>query len=87
MKEEIIKKRESEHDTLMRVIFGDEATGEVGMKKKVDEIHTLLTQAKNVGGFFNGLGNSLKWILVIAAVISIIKGWWLGIIASIINLK
>lgn len=87
MPDEIIKKRESEHDTLMRVIFGDEATGDVGMKKKVDEIHTLLTQAKNVGGFFNGVGSTLKWLLVIGAVIGLIKGWWVGVVASIINIK
>lgn len=71
-----------------RVIFGDDKTGDIGIKKKIDELHTLLTQARNVSGFFGGLGGTIKWIVLIAAVITILKGWgvWgIHIIASAVG--
>lgn len=58
--------REEEHETLMRVIFGDETTGEAGMKKKLDEIHRVMVQLDGVGSF-------LKWIIIIAGAFGAIK--------------
>jgi hypothetical protein len=66
-----------------RVIFGDDKTGDIGIKKKIDELHTLLTQARNVSGFFGGLGGTIKWILVVAAVITVVKGWSSWVIHTI----
>lgn len=60
--------REEEHETLMRVIFGDEQTGEKGMKEKVDEIHQMIVQV-------NGVGSFLKWIIVIGASLAAVKLW------------
>ena len=72
-----------EHELMMRVIFGDKELGELGMKEKIDEVHSILTQIKGVSGFFTGVGTWLKWFLVIAGVIGIIKGWWVAAIASV----
>lgn len=63
-----VSQREEEHETLMRVIFGDEATGEKGMKEKVDEIHQMIVQV-------NGVGSFLKWIIVIGASLAALKLW------------
>lgn len=71
---------EEEHAILMRVIFGDEAIDEKGMKDKVDEMHKLLVQAKNVGGFFGGVKALAGWLLVIGALVALFKGWLVGII-------
>lgn len=67
----------------MQVIFGDKDTGLIGMKEKVDEIHTILLQVKNVSKFFGGIGDALKWLLIITAVIGAVKGWWVGLLTSI----
>lgn len=63
MKEEI--------QTLNDVIFGNPRTGEKGMKMKVDEMHELLVQAQG----WKKLGYS---ILLIAAVIAALKGWFMS---------
>ena len=42
----------SDIKVLQHVIFGNDSTDEIGMKQKVDEIHTIITQLKG-----------LKWIL------------------------
>ena len=57
-----------------RVIFGSEIEGDMGIKKKIDEVHTLLTQARNVSGFFGGLGGAIKWLIIIASAITLAKG-------------
>lgn len=73
---------------LNRVIFGDEVTGDIGMKQKIDDVHDLLMKARNVGGFFGGIGGGLKWLLIIAAVIAVMKGWFASILHLIaINIK
>jgi hypothetical protein len=71
--------------TLNRVIFGDEATGDKGMKEKVDDIHSLLVQAKNIGGFFGGIKSLIGWMLVVGAFILALKGWLSALIAYFIN--
>lgn len=53
---------------IKRVLFGDETTGEKGMKQKQDEMYEILVQAKG----FKTLGST---ILLIAAVIAVLKGW------------
>jgi len=67
-----------------RAIYGDEKTGEVGMLKKINEVHGILTSARNVGGFFNGIGKTITWILIFAGLIAAVKGWWAAIIHSIV---
>lgn len=62
------KQMEEEHETLMRVIFGDEKTGEKGMKVKLDEVHEMIVQV-------NGVGSFLKWIIIFGASLSAIKLW------------
>lgn len=56
-----------------RAIWGDEDLGELGMKAKVDEIHTLLTQARTIRDFFGGFRGPATWIITIAGLIAIIK--------------
>lgn len=65
---------------IVHVLFGNEATKEIGMKDKVDEIHMLLVQAKAVGGFFGGIKSLAGWLLLIGAIIALAKGWLAGII-------
>lgn len=62
-------------ETLEEVIFGNPRTGEMGMKAKVDEIHTLLIQAKGLGGFIGGLRGGLTTLIVLTAAIAWFKGW------------
>lgn len=66
---------EEEHNTVIRVIFGDKTIGDKGMKDKVDEMHDILTSAKNLIKFLDRFGALLKWIAGIGLVIAIIKGW------------
>lgn len=56
-----------------RAIWGDKELGEKGMKEKVDEIHTLLTQARTIRDFFGGFRGPATWILTIAGLIAILK--------------
>jgi len=70
-------------DLLNRVIFGDEETGDVGMKQKIDDVHDILIKARSVGGFFGGLGGTLKWLLIVAAVIVVLKTWFAGFVSVI----
>ena len=60
---------------LDRVIFGDESTGEIGMKKKVDAIYEILTQSRGVLNFFGGIRGTLLFLLSIGALIAMVKGW------------
>jgi hypothetical protein len=76
---------EEEHNNLMKVIFGDEETGVIGMRTKVDEIHDILVSIKSVSKFVGGIGTTLKWLLVIAGVIGVIKGWWFSILGFLLS--
>lgn len=60
---------------LQHVIFGNDETEEIGMKQKVDEIHTMLVQAKGLGKFFGGIKGTLGFLLVVGAVVTLIKSW------------
>ena len=80
-----MKTHDQEHDLMMRVIFGDKESGELGMKEKVDDMHKILIASQNVGGFFGKIGVGLKWLLVIAAVVGIIRGWWIGLLTFLIK--
>ena len=60
---------------LDRVIFGDESTDEIGMKKKVDAIYEILTQSRGVLNFFGGMRGTLLFLLSIGALIAMVKGW------------
>lgn len=82
--EEHLKADEEFQAKINRVIFGDDVN-EKGMKDKVDEMHDILVSARNVGGFFSGFGGTLKWLLIIGAVIGLLKGWWGGIIHYLIT--
>lgn len=75
----------NEHQTLMKVIFGNEQTGEMGMKAKIDEVHELLIQAKAVGGLFSGVKSMAGWLLVIGAVVALAKGWAIGMLAYLLK--
>ena len=59
-------------DKLNHAVFG--VDDEVGMKQKVDELHALLTQSKNVIGFFSGFRGPASLLIVVAAAIVLIKG-------------
>ncbi len=63
-------------EILERAVFGDESLDEKGMKKKVDEIHDLLVQAKGIGLFFGGVRGFFGILIVIASAWALIKGWF-----------
>jgi len=61
---------------IRHVLFGNKSQGEMGMVEKVDEMHTILVQARGAG---NGARSLLQWIVLIGASISavaFIKNHW-----------
>lgn len=68
-----------------KVMYGDKEAGEMGMKEKVDEMHKLLVQAQNVGGFFTGIKSLVGWLLVIGAFIALMKGWLSALVLYLIK--
>lgn len=66
--QERLLKIEGHTDRLNRVVFGDESSDELGMKKKVDEIHQILVQAKGLKGF-------LYIMIAIGGAFAVLKGW------------
>jgi len=82
--EEHLKSDEEFQAKINRVIFGDDIN-EKGMKAKVDDMHDILISMRNVGGFFNGIGGTLKWLLVVGAIIGLLKGWWAGFLTTVIT--
>ena len=87
MTEETLKKLKERSDLHHRVIFGDEDMKQKGIMGKVDDMHEILMQAKSVSKFFGGIGGTLKWVLIIAAVITVFKAWGASIIAMILHSK
>lgn len=70
---------------LKRVIFGDDETGEVGMKHKVDEMYSIL---KNIEAFIkasSGIGSFIKWILLIGAGITAFKMWGAALVSFLVS--
>ena len=63
---EKLHKQVQEHHELL---FGNAATNSIGMKDKIDEMYTILTQAK-------GLPWLVRAIIVIGASILVLKGWF-----------
>jgi hypothetical protein len=53
---------------IKKTIYGDKDTGTIGMNSKLDEIHTILVQAKGLKGLF-GL------IVLCGVALVTIKGW------------
>lgn len=76
---------DEEHSLLMRVIFGDDELGEMGMKEKVDEIYDILTSAKNLIKVLDTFSLVLKWVAGIVIIFGLFKGWFAGLIAFILN--
>lgn len=74
-------------DLLNRVIFGDKDTGDMGMMRKLDEIYNIIKDAnieKNgVSKLFNSIKGGLIYLTIIAGVVGLIKGWWIGLLAAI----
>mgnify|MGYP003461668275 CR=1 FL=1 len=79
-----MKSHDEEHNLMMRIIFGDKDSGEIGMKAKVDEMHSILLATQNVSGFFGGVKGTLGWLLLIGAVIALLKGWFAGLISFLL---
>ena len=71
---------------LMADYYGDKETGDLGTRDMVKELYDVLIASRNVVSFFGGIGTSLKWLLVIAAVVGVIKGWWASIVLWIYKL-
>lgn len=65
--------------------YGDKETGDLGTKDMVKEMYDVLIASRNVASFFSAIGSSLKWVLVIAAVVGVIKGWWASIMVWVYN--
>ena len=75
------KEHRRKGEILERIILGDDELGEKGMKAKVDEMHSLLVQAQNVGGFFGSIGGIGRWIFVVAGMVAIFKLWGAALLA------
>ena len=55
--------------TLQQVIFGNERTGDKGMKEKVDEMHEIIVAVRG--------WRALLYILIaIGGAVAVLKGWW-----------
>ena len=76
---------DEEHRLLMRVMFGDEETGEIGMHDMVKEMYSIVTGAKNLIKLFNSAGTLLKWFAGIGLAIIILKGWAAGFLLALIG--
>lgn len=59
--------------TIEHVIFGDDKIGELGMKKKVDEMHEILITLKNGR---KGLLWAASLVAAIGVIITIFRGGW-----------
>lgn len=59
---------QEEVDTLNEVVFGNEKTKTKGIAEKVDEMHTILTQAKGLRGF-------LYIMIAIGGAVAVLKGF------------
>jgi hypothetical protein len=70
-----------------RALFGDEKLGIKGVVEMNREMYELLMNTRHVGKFFGGFKGVLGWLLLIAAVIATLKGWWFGIISYLIAIK
>jgi hypothetical protein len=66
--EDHIKHEEKERQILWTAVFGDKETQTVGMKEKVDEIHSILTQVKGIKSF-------LGILILISGALVAIKMW------------
>jgi hypothetical protein len=76
-----IKADEDFQGRMTHVLFGNTEMKEKGMVDKVDEMHKLLVQAQNVGGFFGSIGKFGKWVFVIVGLLAMIKLWGASLIA------
>ena len=87
--ERLLKEHINDEEKLLelhhRAIFGDETLGEPGMKKKVDEMHKILTDVRGTGNILGGSLTSLKTLIIIVGIIGIFKGWWISAISAVIN--
>ena len=63
-----VEQEEPKIDKMWVAIFGDEETNTIGMKQKVDDIHTRITQVDGIGGF-------LKWLIIIGGALGALKLW------------
>lgn len=68
--------RQREIHDMRILLLGNPSTGEVGMKQKLDEIHNILTQSKGVIAFFGGVRGIIGFIVVFAAAVTVLKGWF-----------
>ena len=82
--EEHIRFDEEFQDKINHVIFGLDPN-EKGMKDKVDEMHDILIQARNVGGFFTGIKGVMGWLIVLGALVALFKGWVTALIAYLVS--
>ena len=82
-------KRKNDHDIelIKSVLFGNPEIGEIGMKKTLDELYAIIKNAsqqdKGVEKMMERIKGGLKWIGVIALTITILMGWWIGILTAI----
>ena len=64
--------RQREIHEMREVIFGNNRTGEKGMKQKVDEMHEILTRAK-------GIPWLLGVLILMGGALAVLKGWLMRI--------
>lgn len=73
----LFDKNEDEHREMKKALFGDERTGEIGMKDMVTEMYTVFTSSGFTG----------KVIIKVFATIGIVTGAIIGIIELVKRMK
>jgi len=81
----IICPLEEEHKLLMRVMFGDKETDEIGQIEMVKEIYSILTSAKNLIKFLDIFGALIKWVAGVGIAYFILKGWATAFLLALIG--
>lgn len=81
--EDHLKSDEAFQEKINRVLFGDE--NNMGMVAENKEMYKILTSARNVGGFFGGVGDIGKWVFIIVGIIGLFKGWWIGLLTYLVT--
>jgi hypothetical protein len=72
---------------IKHILYGNKDMQEMGLIEMNKEMYKILTQAKNVKGFFGGIGSFGKWVFLVVGMIAIFKVWGAALVAWFISNK
>jgi hypothetical protein len=78
--DEHIKEDQERYETMQKILFGDENSGELGMTQKVDAMYEILVSAKTLISILDSFGKMTKWIVGIGLAFALFKGWLVSLI-------